>query len=70
MIKVNVRTWYLDVKWTIEEWKGFRNSDLCERRNDRDNADAVIERLENMLDRLISTGEVSETDFAWYISLL
>ena len=70
MIKVNVIRWYLDIKWTIEKWKDFRNSDLCETENDRDNADAVIDRLENMLDKLIYTRKVSEADFAWYISLL
>lgn len=70
MIKVNVQSWGRDIMWSITDWKEFRNSDLCETVDDRHNADDVIERLENMLNRIRHTGEVSESDFSWYISLL
>ena len=70
MIKVNVQRWVRDIMWSIADWKEFRNSDLCETVDDRHNADEVVGRLENILYRLRHTGEVSEKDFAWYISLL
>lgn len=70
MIKVNAGRWCRDIEWSIEEWEDFRNSDLCETAGDRQKADEVLERLENILYRLMHAGYVSEEDFAWYITLL
>ena len=70
MIKVNAIKWVFDLEHDIEVWNDYGNSVMCETYEDRQNAVATARRLEDMLDQIMYTGEVSEKDFEWYIALL
>ena len=70
MIKVNAIKWVFDLEHDIEVWNDYGKSVMCETYEDRQNAVATARRLEDMLDQILYTGEVSEKDFEWYIALL
>lgn len=70
LVKVNRASWEKVIRNAIAEWEEFSTSCFCDTEPRKEAARAVVRKLHQMLETLLTEGGVTEKQFEWFRNLL